>query len=109
MWSVSLALLPAASCRYWFFGLKALFITALCIVSSVVFEQIYFKIVEKKSVVGDGSAFLTGLLLGMNMPAIALVVFPVYGACPGHSLFCRGRDNKAAFRRALDLMSLTRR
>ncbi len=69
MWTVSLALLPAALAGIYFFGLKALFITALCIVSSVVSERFYLKIVGKKSVVGDGSAFLTGLLLGMNMPA----------------------------------------
>jgi electron transport complex protein RnfD len=69
MWSVSLALLPATLVGVYFFGLKALFIIALCVVSSVVSEQFYFKIVKKKSVVGDGSAFLTGLLLGMNMPA----------------------------------------
>jgi electron transport complex protein RnfD len=69
MWSVSLALLPAMLCGIYFFGLKALYITALCIVSSVVFEQLYMKVVGKKSASGDGSAFLTGLLLGMNMPA----------------------------------------
>jgi electron transport complex protein RnfD len=69
MWTVSLALLPALISGVYFFGLKALFVTALCIISSVVFEQLYLKVVEKKSVVSDGSAFLTGLLLGMNMPA----------------------------------------
>lgn len=69
MWSVSLALLPAALAGIYFFGFKALFVTALCIVSSVAFERFYLKIIGKKSVAGDGSAFLTGLLLGMNMPA----------------------------------------
>jgi len=69
MWSVCLALLPAVLAGVYFFGLKALFITALCVVSSVISEQFYLKTVGKKSVVGDGSAFLTGLLLGMNMPA----------------------------------------
>ena len=69
MWSVSLALLPAALAGSYFFGLRALFMIALCIVSSALFEQLYFRMVGKKSVVGDGSAFLTGLLLGMNMPA----------------------------------------
>lgn len=68
MWSVSLALMPAALVGIYFFGLRALFITALCIVSSVVFERFYFSMVGKKSVIGDGSAFLTGLLLGLNMP-----------------------------------------
>jgi Na+-translocating ferredoxin:NAD+ oxidoreductase subunit D len=69
MWTVSLALLPALLSGVYFFGLKALFITALCIISSIIFEHLYMKIVDKKTVVSDGSAFLTGLLLGMNMPA----------------------------------------
>jgi electron transport complex protein RnfD len=69
MWTVSVALLPAFLAGVYFFGLKGLFITALCIVSCMVFEQWYLKVVGKKSVVSDGSAFLTGLLLGMNMPA----------------------------------------
>lgn len=69
MWTVSLALLPAFLSGVYFFGLKALFITALCMLSSVIFEALYMKVVDKKSVIGDGSGFLTGLLLGMNLPA----------------------------------------
>jgi electron transport complex protein RnfD len=69
MWTVSFALLPAMLSGLYFFGLKALFVTALCIISCVLFEHLYMKLVDKKSVVSDGSAFLTGLLLGMNMPA----------------------------------------
>ncbi|MEW6109251.1 MAG: RnfABCDGE type electron transport complex subunit D [Nitrospirota bacterium] len=69
MWTVSVALFPALLAGVYFFGLKALFITALCIVSSVGSEHIYFRLMNKKSSVSDGSAFLTGLLLGMNMPA----------------------------------------
>jgi electron transport complex protein RnfD len=76
MWTVSLALLPALLCGFYFFGLKALFVTLLCIVSSLIFERLYLKIVDKKSVLGDGSAFLTGLLLGMNMPASLWSVSP---------------------------------
>ena len=69
MWTVSLALLPALLSGFYFFGLKAVFVTALCVMSSIAFEHLYLKIVDKKSAVNDGSAFLTGLLLGMNMPA----------------------------------------
>jgi len=69
MWTVSIALMPAMLAGVYFFGLKAIFITALCIISCMASEQWYMKMVSKKSVVGDGSAFLTGLLLGMNMPA----------------------------------------
>jgi electron transport complex protein RnfD len=69
MWTVSIALMPAFLAGVYFFGLKGLFITALSVISCMVFEQLYMRWVGKKSVVGDGSAFLTGLLLGMNMPA----------------------------------------
>jgi len=69
MWTVSIALMPAMLAGVYFFGLKAIFITALCIISCMASVQWYMKMVSKKSVVGDGSAFLTGLLLGMNMPA----------------------------------------
>ncbi len=69
MWTVSLALLPALLSGLYFFGIRALLITALCVVSCVVFEMLYMKVVGKKPVAGDGSGFLTGLLLGMNMPA----------------------------------------
>lgn len=69
MWTVSIALMPAFLAGVYFFGLKALFVTALCVVSCIVSEQWYLRMVGKKSVVGDGSAFLTGLLFGMNMPA----------------------------------------
>jgi electron transport complex protein RnfD len=69
MWTVSIALMPAFLAGVYFFGLKALFITSLSIISCMVFEQWYMKMVGKKSVLNDGSGFLTGLLLGMNMPA----------------------------------------
>jgi H+/Na+-translocating ferredoxin:NAD+ oxidoreductase subunit D len=69
MWTVSLALLPAMISGLYFFGLKALFVTVLCILSCLVFEHLYLKFVDKQSVVSDGSAFLTGLLVGMNLPA----------------------------------------
>ncbi|MBI5847757.1 MAG: RnfABCDGE type electron transport complex subunit D [Nitrospirae bacterium] len=69
MWTVSIALMPAMLAGVYFFGLKGIFVTALCIISCMISEQWYLKMVGKKSVVSDGSAFLTGLLLGMNMPA----------------------------------------
>ncbi len=68
MWSVSIALLPAFLAGVYFFGPRAVFITALCIISCAVCENLYMRIVDKQSTVSDGSAVLTGLLLGMNMP-----------------------------------------
>lgn len=68
MWTVSIALLPACLSGVYFFGPRALFITALCIISCMGFEHLYLGIVGKKAAAGDGSAALTGLLLGMNLP-----------------------------------------
>lgn len=69
MWSVNLSLLPAAVMGAYFFGPKAIFIMALSIVTAVLSEYFFQKALKKKIAVSDGSAFLTGLLLGMNLPA----------------------------------------
>jgi electron transport complex protein RnfD len=69
MWTVSIALMPAFLAGAYFFGLRALFVTALCIISCVGFEHLYVKYMKKNAVASDGSGVLTGLLLGMNMPA----------------------------------------
>lgn len=69
MWTVNLSLLPAFVMALYFFGPKALFITALCIISAVLSEYLMQKALKKKVTISDGSAFLTGLLLGMNLPA----------------------------------------
>lgn len=69
MWSVNLSLLPAFAMGVYFFGPRALLITALCIAASVLSEYLFQKGLKKKITINDGSAFLTGLLLGMNLPA----------------------------------------
>jgi len=69
MWTVNLSLLPALIMGVYFFGPKALFVTALCIISAILSEQFFQKGLKRKLTTNDGSAFLTGLLLGMNLPA----------------------------------------
>lgn len=69
MWTVNISLLPALVMGVWFFGPKALFVTALCVSSAVFFEWAVAKSMNKRVTVKDGSAFLTGLLLGMNLPS----------------------------------------
>lgn len=69
MWTVSLSLLPAFVMAVYFFGPRALFVTALCIISSILSEYFVQKAMKKKITISDGSAFLTGLLLGLNLPA----------------------------------------
>lgn len=69
MWSVNLSLLPAMVMGAYFFGPKAVLVTALCVISAVLSEYVMQKSLKRKVTVGDGSAFLTGLLLGMNLPS----------------------------------------
>lgn len=80
MWSVSASLLPAAIMGAYFFGPGAVAAVALCIAASVLSEYIYQKALKKKVTVNDGSAFLTGLLLGLNLPTSVPFYIPVIGS-----------------------------
>lgn len=80
MWSVSLSLLPAVLMGVYFFGPSAAFIIIASILSAVLSEYIFLKAMKKKVVVLDGSAFLTGLLLGLNLPPSVPFFIPVIGA-----------------------------
>ncbi|MBV4419421.1 RnfABCDGE type electron transport complex subunit D [Clostridium tyrobutyricum] len=65
MWSVNIALAPAAIFGIYHFGLAALKIMIVSILSAVITEAVIQKIRNKPITVSDGSAFLTGLLLAM--------------------------------------------
>jgi electron transport complex protein RnfD len=80
MWSVTASLLPAALMGTYFFGPRAIFTVALCIITAVLSEYVYQKGLGKKITVSDGSAVLTGLLLGMNLPASVPFYIPVIGS-----------------------------
>lgn len=76
MWDVSIALTPAALWGVYVFGFRALAILLVSIASSVLVEYLLNRF-SKESTIADGSAFLTGLLIGMNMPADAAFAVPV--------------------------------
>lgn len=80
MWSVSASLLPAVIMGAYYFGPHAIFALAISIVSCVAFELLYQKALKKDITINDGSAFLTGLLLGMNLPASVPFYIPVAGS-----------------------------
>ncbi len=69
MFTVVLAMLPACLVSVWFFGLAALQVLVLCTVSCVVIEEGWNKLIKRAPTWKDGSAILTGLLLGMNLDA----------------------------------------
>ncbi len=80
MWTVNLSLLPAVIMSIYYFGPRAAYVTGLCIVSCVLFEHLYWKFLDRKTTVGDGSAFLTGLLLAMNLPPSVPFYIPLIGS-----------------------------
>lgn len=67
MWAVSACLLPAAVWGVYSFGLRSLAVILVSIAASVVTE-FGLGFVSKRSTILDGSAFLTGLLIGFNLP-----------------------------------------
>ncbi|WP_029321078.1 RnfABCDGE type electron transport complex subunit D [Butyrivibrio sp. AE3004] len=78
MWVV-IALLPAAGFGIYNFGIDALIILVLSVLSTVLTEFCYEKILNKKITVTDFSAVVTGLLLGMNLPCTAPWWLPIIG------------------------------
>ena len=78
MWVV-IALLPAAGFGIYNFGVDALIILLLSVASCVLSEFIYEKAMHKPVTVGDLSAVVTGLLLGMNLPSTVPWWIPVLG------------------------------
>ena len=80
MWTVNLSLLPAMIMSVYFFGPRALFVTALCIISAVLSEYLFQKGLKRNININDGSAFLTGLLLGMNLPPALPFYIPIVGS-----------------------------
>ncbi|MCM1023157.1 MAG: RnfABCDGE type electron transport complex subunit D [Prevotella sp.] len=79
MLTVIIALFPAAMAGCVFFGPRAAAVLAVCIVSCVVFEALCRIVMKKEQTIGDLSAVVTGLLLGMNLPATV----PFYAAVIG--------------------------
>ena len=76
---VILALMPATLHGIRYFGPKALVILLLSIISCVLSEWCFEKITKQKSTIGDFSAVVTGLLLGLNLPVAVPLWMPVLG------------------------------
>ncbi len=67
MLDVIIALVPAAVFGCILFGLRALIVLLVCIASAVLSEFLWCKLLHKENSIGDLSAVVTGLLLGMNL------------------------------------------
>ena len=67
MLDVTIAMLPATVAGIIIFGLKALWVVLTCVASAVLAELIFNLCARRKQTVGDFSAVVTGLLLGLNL------------------------------------------
>ena len=66
---VVISLLPATFFGIYNFGYKALILVLVSVLSAVLAEYVFDRIVKKKSTIGDLSAVVTGLLLALNLPS----------------------------------------
>lgn len=77
MWTVVATLVPVVAAAVWFFGLSALLVIASATLGAVLTERVF----GKGGSLADGSAALTGLLLGLTLPSgIALWMAALGGA-----------------------------
>lgn len=80
MLEVLIALLPASAWGVYAYGWRALMILLISVASCVVFELLTELILKRPITVGDLSAAVTGLLLGMNLPSHTKWWIPIVGS-----------------------------
>jgi len=69
MRDVIIALLPAMLVSFWFFGINAIVVVGVSVISCVVFEYLIQKYLLKTTpTISDLSAVVTGLILSFNLP-----------------------------------------
>lgn len=79
MLDVIIALIPSVAVGIYVFGIKALIVTALSVISCVLSEYIYELILKKPITIGDLSAVVTGLILAVNLYSTAPWWLPILG------------------------------
>ena len=65
MWNVVASLAPIVAAAAWFFGPSAVLVVAAATAGAVATEHLF----GKRGTLGDGSAVITGILLGLTLPA----------------------------------------
>ena len=64
MWNVVGSLVPVVAAAGWYFGISALLVVAAATLGALVPERLF----GRRGSLGDGSAMITGLLLGLTLP-----------------------------------------
>ncbi|EAR01125.1 RnfABCDGE type electron transport complex subunit D [Maribacter sp. HTCC2170] len=81
MYDVLIALIPAFLVSIYVFGLGALLVTSIAIISCIFFEYVIQKFILKSEItITDGSALITGVLLAFNLPSSLPIWMVVVGS-----------------------------
>ena len=82
MYGVIIALIPALIVSFIYFGLGSLIVCSTSVIACVFFEWALTKFIlkNKQNTITDGSAIITGLLLGFNLPSNLPVWIIIIGA-----------------------------
>lgn len=80
MLDVCIALLPALIWGVYIFGLRALSVVLIATIFAVLAEFAWEKLMKKPVTVLDFSAVVTGMLIGMNLPASVPLWIPAVGS-----------------------------
>ena len=79
MYDVAIAMVPALIWGVMQFGIRALIVVAATVASCMLSEYAFEKYMKKPITIGDGSALVTGMILGLNMPPSIPVWIPCLG------------------------------
>ena len=79
MYDVVIALIPAFAVALWAFGIRALILTAVSILTCIVTEYVCQKAMKRDIEAFDGSAILTGILFSFVVPVIMPLQYVVVG------------------------------
>lgn len=80
MGNVIVALMPCVVASAIIFGMRALLLTAVSVISCVVLEWLYCKLLKRANPIGDLSAVVTGIILALNVPVTMPIGELIVGA-----------------------------
>lgn len=79
MLDVAIAMIPASAYGVYQFGVKAALVLLVSVLSCVLSEFVFETAMRRPNTVSDGSALVTGMILGLNMPPAIPLWIPILG------------------------------
>lgn len=79
MYTVIIALIPSIIASFIFFGIRAIMIILISVLTAMLLEALVQWIRHKPITINDGSAIITGILLAFNLPPTSPFWLPIVG------------------------------